>query len=275
MSNPPYLTVLLPVYNGAQFLNKAIDSILNQTYKDFELIIINDGSTDNSEKIILSYNDPRIIYKVNGQNEGLIKTLNIGIQNAQGTYIARMDADDICHPYRFEKQIKFLHDFQDVDMVASTVRFIDIQGNDCGQWPVDQKTIAYRQIKRTMLLENCIAHPSVMGKTPIFKLLKYRESQTHMEDYDLWLRLLNQGYTIAKINEPLLLYRIHSKSVTKEHIQKSNFFFKVAAMKKRLLLYLLQKHQLNAYSLWISLSLVRDIFQGLGKEVKRRMVKRK
>src|ERR1017187_7276972 len=107
-NNSPYITVLMPVYNAAPFLREAIDSILNQTFKNFELLIINDGSTDNCEEIILTYKDPRIRYIKNETNIKLISTLNKGIKLSKGKYIVRMDADDISFPDRIEKQVNYM-----------------------------------------------------------------------------------------------------------------------------------------------------------------------
>ena len=115
VNNPPLISVIMPVYNGERFLRQAIDSILNQTIIDFELIIINDGSTDSSEDIILSYHDSRIKYVKNEYNLKLIKTLNKGLMLAKGKFISRMDADDIADKYLFESQIKA---FQNDDSIC-------------------------------------------------------------------------------------------------------------------------------------------------------------
>ena len=118
---PPLISVILPAYNAERFLEEAIDSILAQTYKNFELIVLNDGSTDRTEEIILSYNDPRIRYIKNESNLKLIKTLNKGIALARGKYIARMDADDISLPTRFEKEIEFMEIHPDIGVCSSKV----------------------------------------------------------------------------------------------------------------------------------------------------------
>jgi glycosyltransferase involved in cell wall biosynthesis len=210
----PQVTVILPVYNAEKYLKEAIDSILNQTYTDFELLLINDGSTDSSEKIILSYNDPRIIYIKNEGNKGLIFSLNKGIDLAKGDYIARMDADDISMPERLEKQLNYLEENKNVEVVASTVKYIDDAGKIAGNWKLDNQTTDVKTIRKWMPRENCIAHPSVMGKKELLSRFKYNPNQLNIEDYDLWMRLLNTGAIIAKIPEPLLYYRVHSSSVT-------------------------------------------------------------
>ena len=115
----PTISIVMPVYNCENYLHEAIKSILEQTYTDFEFIIINDGSEDNSEDIILSYADPRIIYIKNDKNMKIVKTLNKGISLSRGKYIARMDADDICYRDRLEKQLSFMEKHKDIDLCGS------------------------------------------------------------------------------------------------------------------------------------------------------------
>src|SRR5690349_23996482 len=212
--NDPAISVLLPVHNGAPFLRKSIDSVLSQSFPDFELIIINDGSTDESAQIILSYNDERIRYVENERNIGLIESLNKGIELAKGQYIARMDADDICVSDRLLMQKKFLDENTDISFVATTVTYIDENEEITGFWDLDRETISEDLIRETMIRKNYISHPTVMGKSTDFKKLRYKPYQKNIEDYDLWLRALNRGLRIAKLPTPLLLYRQHSHSVT-------------------------------------------------------------
>lgn len=219
--NEPLITVLMPVYNGSVFLKKAIDSVLAQSFTNFEFIIINDGSTDDSEKIIQAYTDSRIQHIRNGQNAGLIQTLNRGIDLAKGRYIARMDADDICMPQRLAVQKIFLETNSEISFVAATINIINEEGVASGIWALDRATISAQAIKSKLPFKNCIAHPSVMGRTEAFKKFKYKAQQLHTEDYDLWLRVLNSGGHIGKIAEPLLLYREHTASVTGTKLKKA------------------------------------------------------
>ena len=117
----PMVSVVMPVYNGSKYLKEAIDSILNQTFTNFELIIINDGSTDNSEDIIFSYQDRRIYYLKNEHNKGICITLNRGLDNARGKYIARMDCDDISMPQRLAKQVNYLERHRDVGALGTDI----------------------------------------------------------------------------------------------------------------------------------------------------------
>ncbi len=139
--NGPEISIVLPAYNCESFLKEAIESLLNQTFKDFELIIINDGSTDKTEDVIKNFSDPRIIYKKNEKNSGLVYTLNKGIDIAKGKYIARMDGDDISLPARLEKQKEILDEYPDIAVAASTITFINEKNESEGNWLLDRKTI--------------------------------------------------------------------------------------------------------------------------------------
>ncbi len=121
----PTISVVMPVYNGAKYLKEAIESVLNQSFKDFELILINDGSTDSSESIIKSFDEPRIVYLNNGGNLGLSKSFNKGIIAAKGTYIARMDADDVSLPNRFEIQLDYLDTHPNIGVIGTNIILIN------------------------------------------------------------------------------------------------------------------------------------------------------
>ena len=271
--NAPAVSLILPAYNCEKFIGGAIQSVLDQTFTDFELIIINDGSADQTEFIILSYTDLRITYLKNKNNQGLIYTLNRGINIAQGKYIARMDADDICIPERLELQKKFLDQHEKIAMVASTVEFINEENNFTGEWELDKKTITPKQIRAKMPYENCIAHPTIMARTEVLKKLKYDERQKHIEDYDLWLRMLNRGYQIEKLNQPLLKYRVHDKSVTGVFLKKKNPFFLLAKMKIKCLYQEVFTGHFSGFSILIKFGILTDIVKGIAKSIKRIIIK--
>jgi glycosyltransferase involved in cell wall biosynthesis len=147
-------------------------------------------------------------------NRGLIFSLNRAIDFSQGKWIARMDADDISLPERLEKQVSMLLRNPKIGILACPVIFIDENKNQIGFWQIDQITLNHHQIKNAMPRENCIAHPTIIGKKDIFLKYRYNSEQAKIEDYDLWLRLLSEGVKFSKIAESMLLYRIHSKSVT-------------------------------------------------------------
>ncbi len=210
----PTVTVLLPVYNAAGFIAQTIESILAQTFTDFELLLINDGSSDESVKIIEQFNDPRIRLVHNERNLGLIQTLNRGAALARGKYIARMDADDVALPQRLEKQVAFLEQNSGIHVVAAFVDFINTDGEVTGSWSTDRAANTEAAIQAMMPQTNCIAHPAVMIRTETLRQFLYSPAQKGAEDYDLWLRLLATGKRIAKIEEVLLHYRIHPASIT-------------------------------------------------------------
>jgi len=263
--NFPAISVVLPVYNGEKFLYKAIQSILTQSFTDFELIIINDGSTDSTDTIIQSVTDVRIIYVKNEVKKGLVYSLNKGIDLAKGKYIARMDADDICLPERFSRQRSFLETHEDIALVASTVIFINEKDQETGVWDLDRKAISSADIKKIMPFKNCIAHPSVMMRSGYAKAFGYRRRQRNIEDYDLWLRFLNRGYSIAKIEEPLLLYRMHSESITEKNLKSKNIFLRQLAMKRKFLAHEILRGKISGFTFKVISATMIDFGKGLGK----------
>ena len=200
MSNIPDISVIMPVYNGGLYLKEAINSILSQSFKNFELIILNDASTDNSEEVIVSFSDKRIHYVKNESNVGLIKTLNKGLSLAQGKFIARMDQDDISLPNRFQKQINFLNHHPEINVVSSKLIFIDEKGNDKDYWNDDYETTTIDEIKNYMPKLNCIGHPTVMVRAETMKYFGYNKLLEYSEDWGLWLTLLSNGYVIANFS---------------------------------------------------------------------------
>jgi glycosyltransferase involved in cell wall biosynthesis len=204
----PKISVLMPVYNGEKYLKEAIESILNQTFNDFEFLIINDGSTDNSENIIKSYNDQRIKLIQNEKNIGLINTLNKGFDLCCGEYIARMDSDDISTPDRLEKQLKFLDQNKNTDICGSLIRTFGEVNSSIFRYPM-----RHDSIKATLLFKCSIAHPSVMLRKSAIQGFYFDSSYKHAEDYELWTRL-SKNLKLFNIQEVLLLYRMHSDQVS-------------------------------------------------------------
>lgn len=208
----PKISVLLPVYNAENYLKEAIISVLNQTFKDFELIILNDGSTDNSENIIQAFTDSRIRYVANETNLGLIKTLNKGIALSTGKYIARMDADDICSTNRFEKQFSFLEQNVKVVLCGSWAKIIDEFGNIKGRIKrIDTNEL----IRANMLFTTPFIHPTVMIRREAIVNNSYNQDAKHCEDLELWVRMSQiQDYQFHNIPDYLLFYRIHSLNIS-------------------------------------------------------------
>jgi glycosyltransferase involved in cell wall biosynthesis len=212
--NKPEISIIMPVFNGEKYIAEAIDSILNQTFNNYEFIIIDDGSIDGTVDIVKKYDDPRIILTINESNLGLSKSLNKGIKLARGNYIARMDCDDISLPERLAKQINFLEKNPTISMVACRASLIDSIGNDLRMWLSESQTM--EEIKAQLPKNNCIVHPSVMIRADVAKSYLYNEkmitSRRDYEDYELWLRLISDNNKIAKISESLIRHRVHAES---------------------------------------------------------------
>jgi len=207
----PKISVIMPVYNTKEeYLREAIESILNQTYTNFEFIILNDGSTNNCEEVILSYKDKRIKYVKNEQNLRLIETLNKGLDIAVCEYIARMDSDDISDSTRFEKQIAFLKDNPEVDIV----------GTDCVKFPkhfIHNYFTSHKDIKNSFLLEGCaVCSASIMMRKSVLDInnIRFDSQFLHAEDYAFWLDLIDFA-TFANIPEVLYHYRWHGENISK------------------------------------------------------------
>ncbi|WP_373032039.1 glycosyltransferase family 2 protein [Sulfurovum sp.] len=198
----PMISVVMPVYNGEKHLNEAIESILNQTYTDFEFIIINDGSTDKTEDIILSYKDPRILYSKNEINLQIVKTLNKALDMASGKYIARMDADDISLPRRFEKQVDFMEANRHISVCGSFIKTIGGDVQHSWTYPITPEAI-----KIALMFFSPLAHPTVMARKTFFDHARYNIEYQKAEDYYLWAS--NKNSKFANIAEVLLFYRLH------------------------------------------------------------------
>ncbi|NVO98936.1 glycosyltransferase [Photobacterium damselae subsp. damselae] len=209
------ISVILPVYNAELYLNKTIDSILNQTISDFELICIDDGSTDSSLKILYGYaNVDNRIRIISRDNRGLIYTLNEGIRESKYNIIARIDADDVCEPKRFEIQLSYLNSNPDVAVVGTSYNYIDENGNLIGKRILSDKYIINDAIK---VFGSPFCHPSVMiNKKLVGEDLYYDKDYIHAEDYELWLRL-SKKYKLINLKDILLNYRILSSSISRKN----------------------------------------------------------
>lgn len=210
----PSITVLMPVYNGEKYLREAIDSILQQTFADFELLIINDGSTDKSEEIILSYSDSRISYVKSEKNIKLIATLNKGIELAQGKYIARMDADDVSLPHRLQIQFDFMEQNSGVAVCGSWFKVLGDGGKEVKYFS------NHDEIMMKMLYQCHLCHPTVIMRKSILEnfVVKFDARFLHAEDYEFFTRI-GEKFKLANIQEVLLSYRHHEQSVSFQNKQ--------------------------------------------------------
>ncbi len=206
------VSILLPVFNGANYIEKAIESILTQSYRNLELIIIDDGSTDSTLEIItkIQERDPRIIFS-SRDNRGLIATLNEMIPLAKGEYIARMDADDISYPERIASQVKFLEQHQEVVCVGGCISIIDHKGRLLTDLDLPKED---EEIQK-MLLEGVVSicqGTVMLRKAQLLQVGGYDPTMDAAEDLDLWLRLGEVG-KLANLPLPLLKYRYHTASL--------------------------------------------------------------
>lgn len=204
----------MPAYNAGNFIEQAVQSVLDQTYENFELIIINDGSTDNSKAVIESFDDSRIKYFENGENSGIVFSRNKGLKLAQGEYIGMLDADDVAHPEKFEKQIAFLAQNKDFGMVGAWAKFIDEEGKRLpGGWKLKAKP---EMIPSIMLFKNYFLQSAVLYRKECIEKFSFREGFDILEDYLIWLEILRE-HKAWNLPEYLIDYRLHPGGVTKMH----------------------------------------------------------
>jgi glycosyltransferase involved in cell wall biosynthesis len=206
----PKVSVIIPVYNGEKFVRDAIESILNQTFPDFELIVINDGSRDSSAKIIALYNDPRIVFINNDINTGLPNVRNQGLDTSRGQYIAWLDCDDISVPERLEKQVKLLDENPRIGVCGAWMKIIGGSRDLIAQYPVDSE-----YIRASLLFNSCLANSTVMMRAACTREIGLRFDSSHhlAQDYGLWVRIPRQ-WEITNLPETLTIYRLHTDQVT-------------------------------------------------------------
>lgn len=210
----------MSVYNGAKFLAEAIDSILAQTFTDFEFIIINDASSDDSLHIINSYKDARIVLIQNNKNIGLTKSLNIGIAKAKGKYIARMDADDISLPKRLEKQFDFMEVHLEFAFCGSRAKTISDVGKEISFFkpPTDSS-----KILALLLFKNCFFHSSLIIRTEkLLQVSGYNEAYKYAQDYKLYLELFKNKCYGTNLKEQLLVYRVLNSNISHKNRDKQD-----------------------------------------------------
>ncbi|MCU0440905.1 MAG: glycosyltransferase [Bacteroidia bacterium] len=208
MDNPVLVSVVMPVFNGGAYLQKAIQSICNQTYPHFEFIIVNDGSTDNSAETIRLFNDSRIRVVTHQANKGIVAALNMGFSLAQGKYIIRMDADDIAHKQRIEKQVGYLEAHPEVGLLGTQYTCI---GGRAISLPLSHSAICWQ-----MLTSNPFVHSAVcMRKSLLIQLGDpYRLQFEYCEDLDLWMRIA-QRTKLANLPDTLIRFRKHNATYQK------------------------------------------------------------
>lgn len=216
----PKVSVIMSVFNGEDFLRETIDSILNQTFTDFEFIIINDGSTDSTRMILESYNDPRIRL-FNQENAGLTKSLNNGIDKTKGEYIARQDSGDMSGPQRLDLEVKFMEDHPDVGLVGTCSKIINKDGKFLKSWKLPN---GHEKISKMLLNGNCFLHGSVLfRKECVATVGRYREKFEYAQDYDFWLRI-SEKYKVENIDKELYKYRLDTDAISREKITEQLYY---------------------------------------------------
>ena len=221
MNTAPKISLIMSVYNGEDYLRDAIESVLNQTFKDFELIVINDCSTDKTYEILKRFTelDERVKVHTNEVNLRLPSSLNKAISYAQGKYIARMDADDICLAERLEKQYNFMENNPSVAL--SSCRFMTLKNGVISSGGCGGKS-DNESIKALLLVTNPILHPGIIAKADAIRSLGYDKNFTCTEDMELWTRFVMAGYDIEIIPEYLMIYRLHDKQITETTLEKQH-----------------------------------------------------
>lgn len=208
------VSILLPVHNGAPFLEHALSSILSQTLKNLELIAVDDGSSDESSEILKRFADKdRRIRILTQSNQGIVAALNNGLELANGEYVARMDADDVCLPDRLRRQAKFLDQNRQVGVVGGSIRYID--SYRVARYPTHNDAIRCR-----LLFHSAFAHPATMARRSVLNAESplYQSDYKHAEDYDLWERLSHRT-EMANLEEVVLEYRLHDQQVTQSNLK--------------------------------------------------------
>jgi glycosyltransferase involved in cell wall biosynthesis len=216
VSASPRVTVLMPVHNGARYVDEAIGSILRQTFTDFEFLIVDDGSTDETPRRLTAFRDPRIRIIRNEKNIGLTRSLNLGLGLATGALIARQDADDVAHKGRLQAQVDSLERTPDVVVLGTQARYISSRGRPKGvaPWPKSTSNLA---IRWQLLFDGPLIHTSVMFRKAIIwdELGGYDESFVTSQDFELWSRVSARGYPMQNLPVALVDHRVHDGSVSR------------------------------------------------------------
>jgi len=227
--NLPLVSVIMPVYNCEKYLKEAMDSVLSQTYKNIEFVVINDGSSDSSKEIILSYADPRIRFLENDSNSGIVFTRNKGLESASGEFVATLDSDDISLPDRIEKQVDFLNKNTDYGMCGTFFYAIDSNGKFLKK--IEFPTSA-RDVMTFLTLGNCFCNSSVMIRSKTAKELKYREKYDIVEDYEMW-RQISKRAKLANLPFYGTLYRVHGNNISVAKV--NDMFARVKKINRQIL----------------------------------------
>lgn len=214
----PKVTFLLPAYNAESYISETLDSLLNQDYKDYDILVIDDGSTDNTYEVISHFNSNKIKLIRNESNLGLIKTLNKGLSLIQSKYIARIDSDDLCMTNRLDRQVSYMDSNSNCGVCGSSIQYFPSAFTL--KLPVNDS-----RIKFDLIFRNAIAHPSVMLRNSVLQNFKYSEYFPNAEDYELWTRMAPQT-RFFNLPEVLVKYRIHNNQISSRNSEKQSIISK-------------------------------------------------
>lgn len=219
MKHAPTVSVVIPVYNGQRYVSQAIDSMLAQTFRDFELILVDDASTDGSLDILRSYSDSRVRVERNDRNLGLAPTHNVGLALARGRYIAVLDHDDWSYPHRLAEQVAFLNAHEDHVLVGAWAELMDAQGQT--QRRRKRYPVSAEAIQAGLLFRCSVFHPSIMARTDVIREHRYTERFAICDDFDLFVRL-SRAHRLANLPRVLVRHRRHDTrtSERKAHLKK-------------------------------------------------------
>jgi len=208
----PLISAVVPIHNGAGLVEETLKSILNQTFDDFEVILVDDASTDDLRQLLERIRDQRLRLLHLESNVGVANARNKGVAIARGQYIAFCDADDICHLQRFERQIAFLTQNPNLGLCGTAFTcFSGAQDLETVRHPVTDE-----EIRSTLMTGNCFGMSTVMGKADIFKSHAFDQAMSPTEDYDLWTRLASAGVRMANLGDSLLRYRVHPTQASQQ-----------------------------------------------------------
>jgi hypothetical protein len=215
MTNPPRVSIIMAVYNGSRYLREAMDSVFAQDYRDYEFVIVDDCSTDDTPSIIASYGDPRVVYMRNERNAGQTPSLNVALRAARGEYVARIDADDAYQPGKLRHQVAYLDSHPETAVCGTAAVKFDADGHEFGLFtpPVRSEDVEFSIYHRVP-----VCHVSViMRREVVLSCGGYDEAYRYAADYALWSTLLKRGHKIANIPVPLMKYREFEESLGAVH----------------------------------------------------------
>lgn len=221
MTDSPQVSVVIPVYNREAYVGAAIESVLAQTFADFEVLVIDDGSTDRSLEVARGYRDPRVRLVRHARNQGLPRTRNAGIDGARGAYVAFLDSDDVALPSRLAKQVAFLDGHRDHAAVGAWVDWMDASGRPLGR--VKRRPLAARDVAALRLFRQGIENTASMARTAILRSYRHNECFEVSEDFELWARVAAE-HGIANLPEVLVRRRAHAHQTSKDRDDQTRLY---------------------------------------------------